>query len=105
MEVGYATGTYSTVEDLLPFLQGYSPNCVVIERFVGAGPRSADSTYTIDQIGFLRGVCYILNYTVELHMPQKRLPFLENAKQLCDRQRHGADALAHLLAYEYWKDR
>ena len=73
---------------------------VIIEDFIGAGPRTSDAIYTLKLVGLLEyGFSHPL---VIMQNPQVRKAFVSQARELLEarhKERHGADALAHILAY------
>lgn len=78
---------------------------VVIEDFVGMGPRNRDSNLTIKQIGFIQYSCELWGIPCEVAPPQTRKSELERAVRIVqdfddiptNKKRHAADALAHAL--------
>lgn len=82
------------------------PTLVIIENFV-AELISKYGLYTVQLVGGVKALCYLHNIPLVIQMPQKRIAFVKEAKQKLKDQGyrfeiHEADALAHLLAYEYW---
>lgn len=75
---------------------------VVVEDFIGAGPRSADTVFTLKLLGFIEGWCeFHCGLEVETQPPQWRKPFLDESQQFfhTHKLRHMKDALAHVFAY------
>ena len=75
---------------------------VVIEDFVGSGPRSKDITDTIKLLGFLEGLCKWKDIPYTVQHPQKRMHMLDRAKSTDSFSTlgyHAIDALAHVLAH------
>ena len=74
---------------------------VVIEDFVGAGPRSTEIIFTLKLIGSIAGICYCCNLPLTIQVPQHRLPFVSEATRRVEKttSKHAIDALAHALAY------
>jgi len=63
---------------------------VVVEDFVGAGPRNADNKRTIETLGFVRHLCALRNIECKVRQPQTRLAYVERADFLVPRERvHG----------------
>ena len=72
---------------------------VVIERFIGAGPRTSQSNETIKRIGFVQGYCDMYSLKLVQQVPQQRYPGLIDAVSVVGKKTHSADALAHIFAY------
>jgi len=71
---------------------------VVVEDFVGAGPRNTASNHTLKVIGFIVWHCELLHLQVTQVPPQSRLSAVTAAKQFkCGP--HATDAMAHAIAY------
>ena len=89
---------------ILQLLQefAHSDYTVVIEDFVGAGPRTKEAIFVLKLIGFVTAVCLIYEYPLHLQVPQQRLPLLSEAKQRAPKGAiiHAVDAYAHALAYQ-----
>lgn len=89
-------------EDIVAFLAKGDCPVVVVEDFLGAGPRSADAIFTLKLLGFVEGVCQVLlNIIVEFQPPQWRKAFLDKAQGFfrVHKERHMKDALAHVFSY------
>ena len=84
-------------------LEKYQPDYVIIEDFVGGGPRTPPMVYTMNLVGFVAGVLKVLGYSYKAMPPIHRRAFLPDAKELIKEkgQPHATDALAHALAYSY----
>ncbi len=73
---------------------------VVVENFIGGGYRTKESAETLQVLGFVRYYCAWLRVPCIVQVPQRRLPYVSQARDLLPpTSRHGVDALAHLLAY------
>ena len=75
---------------------------VVIEDFVGAGPRDPNAILTIKYVGGFSMMSKHLGYETIVRVPQMRRPFVGLAQSgygLTTREKHAADALAHVLSY------
>jgi hypothetical protein len=74
---------------------------IVIEDFIGGGPRDAAIVHTIQVLGFLRLWAIYSGYTVEVRVPQARKAFVNQAYQISQQRdkdsRHVNDATAHAL--------
>jgi len=73
---------------------------VVVEDFLGAGPRSADSNHTLKVVGFTYYLCQMEGIPSALVPPQARLSSMDDARALAQgRGVHATDATAHALAW------
>ena len=72
---------------------------VVVEDFVGQGPRDIHASTTLRMVGFVEGLGHLLGLTVAVQAPQIRKPFLKDAARLVGAGHHYTDATAHALAY------
>lgn len=93
-----------SLDKLVKFIQSINPTKIVVEDFVGAGPRTKDSNNVHQLIGAVRGTAVILGIPCHVAVPQRRLPFLVPARKLLvksggKQSPHKEDALAHVLAY------
>jgi len=88
-------------ESLVEFLTTHNPDVLVVEDFLGSGPRSADAIYTLKMLGFIEGCSHYLGMFHVMQPPQWRRAFLDKAQLVFPyhKQRHCKDALAHVLAY------
>lgn len=87
------------VRSLLP---AYLPQIIVVEDFVGGGPRTKWAKLTLEVIGRCLAVAELYAVPVKRQAPQLRKAFLSEAKRLVagkHADRHAADALAHALRY------
>lgn len=75
---------------------------IIVEDFIGSGPRTADAVFTLKLVGLLE--YGFPNTTVIMQNPQRRKPFVSIAREMLNAQhkdRHGADALAHILSWHH----
>ena len=73
---------------------------VVVESYVGAGPRTSEAVYTIKMLGFVEFLCQSWGLALFDQAPQQRKHQVAQAKALLPQGPHHAkDALAHALAY------
>lgn len=88
---------------------------VAVEDFVGSGPRSAEITATIKQVGFFQHGLELKGWRHDMQDPQRRKAFLREAAELLGLPGpvgtghpmvHKQDALAHALrcAHEHRKE-
>lgn len=86
--------------ELFDKLNKESLDAVVIENFIGGGTRTRHSDYTMKLVGFFAGLCVGLGVPWVLQVPQKRLSYLADARELLpQKDKHAQDALAHVFAY------
>jgi hypothetical protein len=106
MRVGeeYATALYTNPHDLWNLIAKHPPNRLAFEVFIGTGRLDPAKQHTIELVGSLYGICYVLKIRQYPQQPQTRRPFLPQAKSIlagrgCTEHEH--DALAHLLLLEW----
>lgn len=98
--------TMSTVTDVIIYIDDFweSPEplrMVIVEDFVGAGPRTKEAIFVLKLIGAIVATC-ILNGTKYIEQaPQVRLPLHPDAQRRAPigTSKHVIDAYAHALAY------
>lgn len=106
----YTTCKVSTLDALVDFFTHHI-DIVIIERFE-ANTISKYGLDTVEMVGGMRALCHYLNIPLIQHMPQFRRAFIDRAKEIMlenkirdnrkGRDNHEMDALAHLLAWEYF---
>jgi hypothetical protein len=80
--------------------QDVPDKAVVVESYVGAGPRTQEAVYTIKVLGFVEFLCQSWGMTYFAQAPQQRKHQVANAERLLpDGPHHAKDALAHALAF------
>lgn len=92
----------SSEEEIIAFLDLRASPVIVVEDFLGSGPRSADTVFTLKLLGFIVGWgTHHLEVEVCVQPPQWRKAFLDEAQQTfrVHKHRHLKDALAHIFAY------
>jgi len=73
---------------------------VVIEDFIGAGPRNADAINALKLVGFSEGYSRALGFDTTVQAPQTRKAYVGQAREmLSDASIHSVDALAHALSF------
>lgn len=75
---------------------------VVIEDFVGSGPRDPNAILTIKYVGGFAMISRHLGFETIIRVPQMRRPFVGQSQSgygLTTREKHAADALAHILSF------
>ncbi len=90
------------VTNRLKAYRSQSVLAVIIEDFVGAGPRDPMAIHTIKTLGLHQGVSEWLGFVTIIRAPQSRRPFVELAKQakgMPAHNKHAADAMAHVYSY------
>lgn len=73
---------------------------IIVEDFIGAGPRTSDAIFTLKLVGYLQHT--VTDARLVMQNPQVRKAFVTQARELLEarhKDRHGADALAHILAF------
>jgi hypothetical protein len=76
------------------------PVHVVIEDFIGAGPRTKEATHVLKLIGNIQAAATLGDLVWDEQVPQMRLPFVDTARTRAGKgiSRHIIDAYAHALA-------
>lgn len=100
-----------TKEDVWNFLR-VDWDYVVVERFKTAGMISVYGLHTVEMVGGLQGICHVKSIPLTFHPPAKRKAFMREAASILTAKKvhfskaddHAHDALAHLLAFEYYMD-
>ncbi len=96
------THTVKTLDYIAGFLEYKNLSQVVIEDFIGSGPRSREAIQVLKLIGAIEGICFIKKLPLAIQAPQQRKPYLAKARVLAEQQSkslHEIDAIAHVLAY------
>lgn len=111
----YATATLTSPEQLWDLLRQYRPERVAFEAFA-AQHISKYGLHTVELVGSIRGLCFVLGIHPYGQQPQARRSFLPTAERILedmlkaqgrkftntkDQDNHELDALAHLLCLEY----
>ncbi len=105
----YTTTVVLTQEEVYDLIR-LKPDHVVVEKF-NAVQISKYGIYTTELVGGIKALCYLLHIPLHVHPPQGRKAFMKEAKDIVNsnggmhlvaNKDHEIDALAHLLAYEYW---
>lgn len=112
IEPVYKTLTTKEPDDLYSlFDKSYPFDVVIIERF-SAQDISSYGLYTVEMVGGVTAVASVLGMPLVRQQPQFRQGFLEYAKRMLNADstlgswtRHERDALAHLLAYQHFKQK
>jgi hypothetical protein len=79
----------------------WQPDVLIIEDYIGSGPRDKWSKLTLLAIGRAQACAELAGVPWEMQTPQVRRPWLEEAKKN-GYPKHATDALAHALAKK-WK--
>lgn len=106
---GYLTQTITEVDSLWDLLREYKPGKLAFETFFTGARLDTHKLHTIELVGSIRGVCYVLGIPGYGQTPASKMPFLQEAKSRLkstgvrgrDYTDHEEDALAHLLLLEY----
>jgi hypothetical protein len=98
-----AARAWSQVAELLDELREQpTRKIVVVEDFIGQGPRNENADHTLKTIGFVTGLSLWFGFTVHTQQPQARKRKLPEAKAVLSGTPYGihiADALAHAMVY------
>lgn len=100
----YKTGTFDMAQQVWTLIDGTHPEKVAFETFSTGGRVDAAMLHTIELVGSIRGVCYVLGIPSYGQEPQSRRAFLEQSKGMLagtQHMKHEEDALAHLLLLEW----
>lgn len=106
----YMTTTFTLAQDLWDFISEHKPDHIAFEVFTTAGRIDTAMSHTLELVGSLRGICYVLGIPGHGQMPQARRAFLEEAERIVKRNKsmygtpftkHEIDATAHLLLLEW----
>lgn len=91
----------NALEELLNLVDENETRLVIVEDFVGAGPRTKEAIFVLKLIGAIRGACYVKKIPFLVQVPQKRIPYVPDAKRHAapGTSRHIIDALAHVLCW------
>ena len=76
---------------------------LVVENFVGHGPRTKQAITTLKMLGFVEGLGLMLGLNTVVQPPQWRKPFVERAGNMIGHEHHYTNALAHALAYVHMR--
>lgn len=94
----HAAGQTTEPNVLFKMIENDKLTVVVIEDFVGGGPRNQYAIHTLKMIGGFEWVARRLGIRVAIHGPIIRKPYMELAKQK-GYPIHATDAIAHALAF------
>ena len=87
-------------ETIIGYVLLTSPNVVIIEDFIGAGPRTKEAVQVLKLIGKIEGACHVFGFPVVMQNPQIRKPYRSLVvEQKLNITTHEEDAYAHALAY------
>lgn len=87
--------------DILYLIRTKQPSVIIIEDFVGSGPRTKEAIFVLKLIGSVIGVSYLEPVAVILQVPQFRKPLVSEAEALAPAgtSKHIIAAYAHALAW------
>jgi hypothetical protein len=94
-------------ETLYAIIEQYIPQHIIIETFQTSGRISSFGLATVEIVGGVKALCHSLKIPIAPHFPQKRKAYLSTAYSMLLAKGnkfvvHEQDALAHLLAWEYY---
>lgn len=84
-------------ETIIGYILLTSPSVVIIEDFIGSGPRTKEAIMVLKLIGKIEGACLVFGFPVVMQNPQTRKPYLSIIEETITV--HEKDAFAHALAY------
>lgn len=95
--------------ELWQFIKDQHPTKLAFEGFHGSGRMDENRITTIELVGSIRGVCYVLGIPAYRQLAQMRLSFVPDARAIlkanglvsAGHTEHERDALAHLLCLEW----
>ena len=89
------------VEYIDDFWESPTPVRVVVEDFVGAGPRTTEAIFVLKLIGGVEATCVLNGLPLVVQAPQVRIPLHSDAERRAPKgtSKHVIDAYAHALAY------
>lgn len=99
----YNTCTMTERKDITTLITSHRWDVVIYERFISMGNISSHGIFTIELVGSIQAICEEHNLNAVAHTAQKRTPFIEAAKKkTSSKVSHEVDAMAHLVAWEYF---
>ena len=113
LEAGKLTDLFNDPNEqqyLRSLLVTHRPDVVVVENYLGSGPRNPDNTNALKLIGFVSGTAQALlpGVTFRQQNPGTRKPWLKDSALALwgttnynKAQSHAVDALAHCLRYAH----
>jgi hypothetical protein len=101
----YHTCTITEAKELWDLIKNFKPDRIAFETFATGGQVDRNMLHTIELVGSIHGICYVLGIPFHGQQPQTRRSFIPPARRLLVAQagatKHEEDALAHLLLLEY----
>lgn len=106
----YVTWVTRDPKEVFDFFKDQSViDIVITENFATRGKISRYGLHTTRLVGSMEALCHVRDIKFVRQQPQQRIAFVDLAKKIVNRQEgrvedshhHQADALAHLLRYQY----
>ena len=101
----YHTCTITEPKELWDLIKNFKPDRIAFESFATGGQVDRNMLHTIELVGSIHGIAYVLDIPFHGQQPQARRSFILDAQRLLSGQsgatRHETDALAHLLLLEH----
>ena len=96
---------HNRIDDVWRTIRDLRPEVLVVERFATSGRISAPGLETVEIVGSLRGLAWMLDIEYMRRTPAQRYPMMHEARTYMNALKvahtdHQVDALAHLLVYE-----
>jgi hypothetical protein len=91
----------ATYEETLDRVHAQQDCIIVVEDFIGAGPRTKEAIFVLKLIGGIVAICHVDSLRCIIQAPQVRIPFVPEAKDRAGLKvsKHAIDAYAHGLAF------
>lgn len=105
----FAMMVHNQIYQLWNFLIRAKPEVIIVERFVGSVKLNQERTATIEIVGSVINMAYILNAELYIQYAGDRMAFVSEARKLLNKTKakidsHEVDAMAHLLRWLYFDD-
>jgi len=107
---GYKAQMTQDMDEVRTWIDDLIPDVLIIERFATAGRISVDGLFTVDLVGQVKGMVWLLNkrgchIDLKVRTPSQRRAFMFEAREMkITEGPHELDALAHLLAWKWLKE-
>lgn len=95
---------HNELEDVFEIIMRVKPEVIVVERFATGGRMSGYGHRTVEIVGAMQALAYVLKAEFVKVSPQARYAFMEQSRKDLGRGRtqHEIDSYAHLLSWEYF---
>jgi hypothetical protein len=109
ISANYHTCTINEPKELWDLIKNFKPDRIAFESFYTGGQVDRNMIHTIELVGSIHGICYVLGIPFHGQQPQARKSFILDARKILKTEgghtQHEVDALAHLLCLEYRANR